>query len=78
VEQDAKTEALTINCFAVQSVRESEQAYISAGGELIKLPSSEYAKMMQILASVAPDVSGKNPQLAAAYKIVADAAARTR
>lgn len=48
------------------------------GGELIALPPAEHAQMMKTIASVAPDVSSKNPELAAAYKIVADAAARTQ
>ncbi len=34
--------------------------------------------MMKALASVGTDVSMQDPPLAAAYKIVADAAARTR
>jgi hypothetical protein len=34
--------------------------------------------MIRTIVSVGPDVSSKNPALAAAYKIVADAAARTR
>ena len=42
------------------------------------LPPAEHDQMMKIIESVAPDVSGKNPTVAAAYKIVAEAAARTR
>jgi hypothetical protein len=34
--------------------------------------------MMKTISSVGTDVSAKNPALAAAYKIVADAAERTR
>jgi hypothetical protein len=34
--------------------------------------------MLKTIVSVGPDVSSKNPALAAAYNIVADAATRTR
>ena len=53
-------------------------AFTSKGGELITLPPAEHARMMKTILSVGPDVSSKNPTLAAAYKILADAAARTR
>ncbi len=77
VERDAKAQAVAINPFAVQSVKAAEASYTAAGGELIKLPPDEQVAMMKTLASVAPGVSKNDPKLAAAYKIVADAAART-
>jgi len=78
IEKDAKAQSLAINTFAAQSVKESEASYTAAGGELIKLPPDEQAKMMKIISSVAPDVTKNDPELAAAYKIVADAAERTQ
>jgi TRAP-type transport system periplasmic protein len=78
IEKDATAQALAINSFAVQSVKDSEEKFTAAGGELIKLPPDEQASMLKIISSVAPEVSSKNPALAAAYKIVADAAARAR
>lgn len=78
VEKDAMAQSLAINPYAAEQVKQSEAAYTKAGGELINLPSAELTAMMKTIASVAPDVSGKNPALAAAYKIVADAAERTR
>ena len=78
IEREAAAQALAINPFAVEEVRESEASFAAKGGELITLPAAEHAEMMKTIASVAPDVSGKNPALAAAYKIVAEAAARTR
>jgi hypothetical protein len=71
-------QSLAINPYAVEQVKQSEDNYRSHGGELINLPPEEQASMMKTIASVAPDVSSNNPALAAAYKIVADAAARTR
>ena len=78
VDKDAAAQSLAINSFAVQSVKDSEASYTAAGGELIKLPPDEQASLLKIISSVGADVSSKNPALAAAYKIVADAAARTR
>lgn len=78
IEKDAAAQSLAINPYAAEAVKESEASFASKGGELIALPPAEHAEMMKTIASVAPDVSGKNPALAAAYKIVADAAARTR
>jgi TRAP-type C4-dicarboxylate transport system substrate-binding protein len=78
IEKDAAAQALAINTFAAQSVKQAEASYTAAGGELISLPPAEQAALMKTIASVAPDVSSKNPALAAAYKIVADAASRTR
>ncbi len=76
--KDAAAQSLAINPHAVANVKQAEASFTSAGGELIKLPPAEHAQMMKTISSVAPDVSSKNPALAAAYKIVADAAARTR
>lgn len=78
IEKDAKAQSLAINPYAVEQVKKSEAAYAKAGGELIDLPPAELSAMMKTIASVAPDVSSKNPTLAAAYKVVADAAVRTR
>ena len=78
LEKEAAAQSLAINPFAVEEVREAEASFSSKGGELIALPPAEHAEMMKTISSVGRDVSGKNPALAAAYKIVADAAARTR
>jgi C4-dicarboxylate-binding protein DctP len=78
VEKAAAAQAPAINPYAVEAVKESEASFAAKGGELIALPPAEHAEMMKTIASVAPDVSSKIPALAAAYKIVADAAARTR
>jgi TRAP-type C4-dicarboxylate transport system substrate-binding protein len=78
VEKDAAAASLAINSYAVEVVKKSEASFTSGGGELIALPADEQAQMLKTIASVGPDVSSKNPALAAAYKIVADAAARTR
>jgi C4-dicarboxylate-binding protein DctP len=78
VEKDAAAASLAINSFAVEQVRKAEASFTANGGELITLPPDEQAQMLKTVASVGADVSSKNPALAAAYKIVVDAAARTR
>jgi TRAP-type C4-dicarboxylate transport system substrate-binding protein len=78
LEKDAAAESLAINSYAVEQVRESEASFTLKGGEMITLTPAEQAQMQKTIASVGPDVSSKNPALAAVYKIVADAAARTR
>src|SRR5215471_599676 len=77
-EKNAATASLAINSYAAEKVRESQASFTSKGGELITLPPAEHAQMLKTIVSVGPDVSSRNPALAAAYKIVADAAARTR
>jgi hypothetical protein len=42
----------------------------------ITLPADEQSLFLKTIASVGADISKSNPQLAAAYKIVTDAAAR--
>jgi TRAP-type transport system periplasmic protein len=78
VEKDAAEQSLAVNPFAVHLVGEAEASFTSHGGELINLPPDEHATFMKTLASVGADVSSKNPTLAAAYRIVTDAAVRTR
>jgi TRAP-type transport system periplasmic protein len=78
VEKVAAAQDLAIRPYAVEQVKQSEASFTSGGGEIIELPPSEHAEMMKTLSSVAPQVSSQNPAVAAAYKIVADAAARTR
>lgn len=78
VEKDAAAQDVAIKPYAFEQVKQSEETFTSGGGELIKLPPDEQATMMKKISSVGADVSSKNPAVAAAYKIVADAAARTR
>jgi len=78
VEKNAATASLAINSYAAEKVRESQASFTSKGGELITLPPAEHAQMLKTIVSVGPDVSSRNPALAAAYNIVAAAAARTR
>ncbi|HEY2530418.1 MAG TPA: TRAP transporter substrate-binding protein [Xanthobacteraceae bacterium] len=78
LENDAAAASLAINSYAVEQVREAEGSFTSKGGELIALPPAEHAQLLKTIVSVGPEVSSRNPALSAAYKIVADAAARTQ
>jgi TRAP-type transport system periplasmic protein len=78
IDKDATEQSVAINPIAIGIRKQSEASYTASGGELIKLPADEQISMMKTLASVGADVSRSSPQLAAAYKIVTDAASRTR
>jgi len=78
VDQDAAAQSVAINPIALDIRSKSEASYTSSGGELIKLPADEQSTLMKTLSSVGTDVSKSKPELAAAYKIVTDAAQRTR
>jgi TRAP-type transport system periplasmic protein len=76
VDNDAAKEDEVIAPLAVKAANEYLQEWKSAGGSFIELSPAEHAKMMEVLASVGTDVSGKTPMLADAYKVVAEAAKR--
>ena len=59
-------------------VAKSRKGWIDAGGELISLPADEQAELMKTFATGAAEVAKAKPAVEAAYKIVVDAAARTR
>jgi TRAP-type C4-dicarboxylate transport system substrate-binding protein len=78
VDKDGAAESTAIVPIAADLRQKSEVSYAASGGEEIKLPPDEQATLMKTLASVGADVSKPNPTLASAYKVVTDAAARTR
>jgi TRAP-type transport system periplasmic protein len=78
IDNEGQAQALAINPFATEHRKKAEADWITGGGELIDLPPDENATMMKTLSTVGADVSKSKPQLAAAYKIVTDAATRAR
>ena len=74
VDSDALKEDAAIAPMASKMTDEYFQEWKSAGGTLITLSPAEHDEMMKILTGVGADVSGSSPALAAAYKIVTDAA----
>jgi len=67
-----------VNPETVAINEKADKSWTAAGGELIKLPADEQAAMLKTLASVGEDVSKTKPALSAAYKVVTDAATRTK
>ena len=78
VDTIAAREAKAINPVAIEINNNSRKGWTDGGGELISLPAEEQAAMMQTLANVALDVSKTKPALREAYRVVIDAAQRTR
>jgi len=78
IEKDAATEQAAIGPVAIEIVGKARKGWTDNGGELISLPPDEQAQMMKTFASVGADVSKAKPALDGAYRIVTDAAQRTR
>ena len=78
VDKASATETVAINKTAEDFVEKMRKLWVERGGELISLPPDEQRQMMKTLATVGHDVSEHKPKLAAAYKVVTDAAARAR
>ena len=77
VDQDGAKETRAINPAALDLFNRARQAWTEKGGELIRLPADEQAKMMHTLSSVGDDVSKAKPGVREAYAIVTAAAKRT-
>jgi TRAP-type C4-dicarboxylate transport system substrate-binding protein len=78
LDKDAAKESVAINPTALEFEGKFRKLWVEHGGELISLPADEQKTMMKTLSTVGADISGKKPELAAAYKIVTDAAERAR
>jgi TRAP-type transport system periplasmic protein len=78
VDKDALAQSVAINPIAAKQLGDTETKWTSGGGELIKLPDAERAQLLKTFSSVGADVSAKKPALAAAYKIVSEAAQRLK
>ena len=78
VEKDAASESVAINPQAIAINNKARKAWVDGGGELISLPPDEQSAMLGILASVGEEITKTKPELDAAYKVVTEAAQRTR
>ena len=78
VDKNAAKESQLINSFAIEFNNKARQAWVAVGGELINLPADEQSAMLRIIASVGDEVSITRPALNAAYRVVTEAAERTR
>jgi TRAP-type C4-dicarboxylate transport system substrate-binding protein len=78
IDKDAAAAAIAVNPQAAEIIAKADKSWTDSGGEIIKLPPDEQAAMLKTLASVGEDVSKTKPALSAAYKVVTDAAQRTK
>jgi len=78
IEREGAAQSIAINATAVDLRKKAEASWTAGGGELIDLPPDDQTSMMKTLADVGADISSANPQLADAYKIITEAAQRTR
>ncbi len=78
IDSDAAAEQAAITPVAIDIVGKARKGWTDTGGELIGLPPDEQAAMMKTFSSVGADVSKAKPLLNDAYKIVTEAAQRTR
>jgi TRAP-type C4-dicarboxylate transport system substrate-binding protein len=78
IDRDGAAESVAINPFAAELLAKARKSWVEKGGELISLPPDEQASMMSMLATVGEDVAKSKPDLYQAYKLVTEAAKRTR
>jgi C4-dicarboxylate-binding protein DctP len=78
VDNDAAANQAAIGPVAHDIVEKSRKGWTDTGGELISLPADEQAAYMKTSLDADAEVSKAKPELAEAYKIVAEAARRTR
>jgi TRAP-type C4-dicarboxylate transport system substrate-binding protein len=78
VDEDAAAEQKAITPTVVDIVNKARKGWTDVGGELISLPPDEQAEMMKTFSDTVAAVATKKPLLNDAYKIVSEAAQRTR
>jgi TRAP-type C4-dicarboxylate transport system substrate-binding protein len=78
VDRDAAAAAAALSPTTATLYDNARKSWTDNGGELISFPADEQAAMMKTFAGVGEDVAKAKPQLYEAYKVVTDAAKRTR
>jgi TRAP-type C4-dicarboxylate transport system substrate-binding protein len=78
IDRDAAAESVAINPFAQGLWEKARKSWVDGGGELISLSKDDQAAMMKTLSNVGEDIAKSKPGLYEAYKVVTDAAQRTR
>jgi len=78
VDDDATSQAAGIGPIAIDIVNKARKGWTDTGGELISLPADEQAQMMQTFSNAVAEVAKAKPLLNDAYKVVSDAAQRTK
>jgi TRAP-type C4-dicarboxylate transport system substrate-binding protein len=78
VDDDAASQQAAIAPVASDIVSKSRKGWTDTGGELIDLPPDEEAEMMKMFSTTVATVAEAKPALNEAYKIVSEAAQRTK
>lgn len=78
IDKDAAAEQAAIIPTATEIVNKARKGWTDNGGELIILPADEQADLMKIFSGAVADVVKTKPEIANAYKIVTEAAQRTK
>jgi TRAP-type C4-dicarboxylate transport system substrate-binding protein len=78
VDRDAAAAAAALSPATATLYDNARKSWTDNGGELISFPADEQAAMMKTLAGVGEDVAKTKPQLYDAFKVVTEAAKRTR
>jgi TRAP-type C4-dicarboxylate transport system substrate-binding protein len=78
VDKDAAAEQAAIIPTAAEIVNKARKGWTDNGGELISLPADEQAELMKIFSGAVADVVKTKPAIADAYKVVIEAAQRTK
>jgi TRAP-type C4-dicarboxylate transport system substrate-binding protein len=78
VDRDGAAASIAVNAPSAALFEKARKSWTDNGGELIGLAADERAEMMKTLSSVGEDVTKPKPQLYEAFKLVSDAAKRTR
>ncbi|MGB7035144.1 MAG: TRAP transporter substrate-binding protein [Xanthobacteraceae bacterium] len=78
IDKDAAAGQQAIIPTAAEIVSKARKGWTAAGGELISLPADEQTALMKTFSSAVADVVKTKPAIGDAYKIVTDAAQRTR
>ena len=78
VDRDAAAASVALSPQTTALFENARKSWKSNGGELLELPADEQAAMMKTLAGVGEDIAKTKPQLYEAYKVMAEAAKKTR
>jgi TRAP-type C4-dicarboxylate transport system substrate-binding protein len=78
IDDDATAQQAAIAPVASDIVSKTRKGWTEGGGELISLPPDEQAEMMKTFSSTVAQVAEAKPALNEAYKIVSEAAQRTK
>jgi TRAP-type transport system periplasmic protein len=78
VDEDAAAQQKAIAPVASEIVSKARKGWTDTGGELIDLPPDEQAEMMKTFSTTVAQVAEAKPALNEAYKIISEAAQRTK